>query len=234
MELYNEDFCAYKDFNHIHPKNIKTYNFDECNCANKYIINSYFNAPRFFERLDFIDDYVEESIRLFLKNGFNISIVSHGFSPNLKLKEKWIEDYIQTLCDSESLGKVEFIGVNRKKESDKSCVDMSDGIFVDDNVGNLITSNARHKIIFGKTYPWNEGDHGYTRCENWYDLYNYVIEYSENTLSNEEWFCGLPTRDKALFMAAQGKYNTPEIMQMMLQSTAETIEKWLKEEYREE
>lgn len=53
-------------------------------------------------------------------------------------------------------------------------------------------------------------------------------------MTNEEWFCILPTHEKAMLIAAQGRYNTPENMQMMLCGTAKTIEYWLKSEHREE
>ena len=53
-------------------------------------------------------------------------------------------------------------------------------------------------------------------------------------MTNEEWFCNLSTKEKAMLIAAQGKYNTSENMQMMLCGTAQSIEKWLKSEHREE
>lgn len=53
-------------------------------------------------------------------------------------------------------------------------------------------------------------------------------------MTNEEWFCQLPIKEKAMLIAAQGKYNTPDNMQMMLCGTAKTIEYWLKSEHREE
>lgn len=53
-------------------------------------------------------------------------------------------------------------------------------------------------------------------------------------MTNEEWFCNLSTKEKAMLIAAQGKYNTPENMQMMLCGTAQSIEKWLKSEHKEE
>lgn len=53
-------------------------------------------------------------------------------------------------------------------------------------------------------------------------------------MTNEKWFCNLPTKEKAMLIAAQGKYNTPENMQRMLCGTAEGIEKWLLSEYKEE
>lgn len=53
-------------------------------------------------------------------------------------------------------------------------------------------------------------------------------------MTNEEWFCNLSTKEKALLIAAQEKYNTPENMQRMLCGTAKGIERWLKSEHREE
>lgn len=53
-------------------------------------------------------------------------------------------------------------------------------------------------------------------------------------MTNEQWFCNLPTKEKAMLIAAQGKYNTPENMQRMLCGTAECIEKWLLSEYKKE
>lgn len=52
-------------------------------------------------------------------------------------------------------------------------------------------------------------------------------------MTNEEWFCNLSTKEKAMLIAAQGKYNTPENMQMMLCGTAKSIENWLLSEHKE-
>ena len=50
-------------------------------------------------------------------------------------------------------------------------------------------------------------------------------------MTNEEWFCNLSTKEKALLIAVQGKYNTPENMQRMLCGTAKGIEEWLLKEH---
>ena len=52
-------------------------------------------------------------------------------------------------------------------------------------------------------------------------------------MTNEKWFCNLSTHEKAMVIAAQGKYNTSENMQRMLCGTAEGIEKWLRSEHIE-
>ena len=48
-----------------------------------------------------------------LQKFYDITVVSHGYSPNLKLKEEWIR---------KNLPGVKFIGVNLKNHKDKSCL----------------------------------------------------------------------------------------------------------------
>lgn len=64
--------------------------------------------------------------------------------------------------------------MNLKEYQDKSCVDMSGGIFIDDKLSNLDTSNAKEKILFGKEYPWNKDNTKYTRVMNWMHLIKYI------------------------------------------------------------
>lgn len=168
VSIYNEDYCAYKKFKPIKPEDINTWNFEECNCASDSSINQYFNTPRFFERLEFMPN--AKTIIWLLSYNYDISIVSHGYSPNLKLKEIWIKEHLPS-C-------INFIGVNLKEHDDKSCVDMSDGIFIEDNTKNLHSSNAFKKIVYGKSYPWNKDDAGFIRCYDWIDIYH-VIENME-------------------------------------------------------
>ena len=63
--------------------------------------------------------------------------------------------------------------VDFKEFSDKSHIDMSDGIFIDDSVNNLITSNAELKICFGDEYDWNKNWNG-IRCANWCDIWRLI------------------------------------------------------------
>ena len=74
---------------------------------------------------------------------------------------------------SPSIGQ-ELPASNTEQEyKDKSHIDMSDGIFIDDSVNNLETSNAAIKICFGDEYPWNEKWKG-IRCANWHEVENYI------------------------------------------------------------
>ena len=163
VDLYDEDFKYYKKFEYIHWTDIRTWDFLECNCAKPEYINTYFNQQRFFDKVEFMDNAEEVLNRL--KDKYEIIIVSMGYSPNLRAKAIWIENNIPY---------AEFIGVNFKEHSNKSHIDMSDGIYIDDNAKNLNT-NAIENICYGDIYDWNKDWVG-KRCFNWTDLEKYIGE----------------------------------------------------------
>ena len=160
--LYNEDYKYYKDYTPVCWTNINTWDFSECRCASKEYINTYFNQQRFFDRLEFMD-WAKEILDDLIKN-YDVTIVSSGYSPNLKAKEIWINEHLP-YC--------KFIGVNFKEHFDKSHIDMGDSIFIDDSSHNLETSNAKYKICFGDIYDWNKDWDG-KRCYNWSDVKRYI------------------------------------------------------------
>ena len=161
VDLYNEDFKYYKKFKKINWIDVNTWDFTECDCASAEYINIYFNQQRFFDNLEYMDNAEEVLDRL--KDKYSIIVVSMGYSPNLRAKEIWIREHMPY---------AEFIGVNFKERDDKSHIDMSDGIYVDDNIKNLNT-NAIENICFGDLYEWNEKWAG-KRCYNWYELEEYI------------------------------------------------------------
>lgn len=157
VSMYNYDYNLYSDFKKIDPNEVVTWNFEECTLASKEEINHYFNTTRFFNNIILMKDALQSLIMLNTK--YDITIVSHGYSPNLRGKEKFIKN-VFPWC--------KFIGVNLKYNKDKSCVDMSDGIFIDDSDRNLMSSNAKQKIIFGKEYSWNKQvNQSYIRLLDW-------------------------------------------------------------------
>lgn len=162
--LYDEDFKWYKKYEKVDWTSINTWNFEELKCASTEYINYYFNQPRFFNRLEFMDNAFEALLALYEK--YDITIVSMGYSPNLKGKEKWCKKHIPFL-------KREFI--NLKKFSDKSHIDMSDGILIDDASKNLKTSNANVRICFGDLKNWNNDWNGLRR-NNWCVLFKELYE----------------------------------------------------------
>ena len=163
VTLYNEDFQYYRKFKPVDWQEINTWDFEECICADKKILDSYFNMPRFFNLLGFMDSAYEAINKM--KLHFHLIIVSMGYRPNLVGKSVWIKD---------NLPFSDFIGVDMKEYVDKKHIDMSDGIFIDDSMNNLVTSNAKHKILFGSSYPWNENWRG-KRCQNWMELEEYLL-----------------------------------------------------------
>lgn len=145
VDMYDEDFCYYSDYEKINWEDVRTWDFTELKAARPDQIDVYFNQKRFFDNVEMFDG--AQKVINYLHSYYNIVFVSHGYSPNLRLKEEWIKYHFPY---------AEFIGVNLKIHSDKSCVDMSDGIFIDDKTSNLESSNAEYKICYGNIYEWNE------------------------------------------------------------------------------
>lgn len=182
VSLYNDDFQAYPDYHYIKPDDINTWDFKECNCAKHDTFTTYFNTPRFYRNLKFMDQ--ADVFLWLLSYQFDFIIVSFGNPANLKLKKMWIDKKLKLFInDSKMLNQAntKFIGLDFAEYDNKSCVDMSDGIFIDDTYEHLVTSNAKHKIVFGKQYPWNADNEAecttgtYTRCEDWMSLYQEII-----------------------------------------------------------
>ena len=165
--MYNEDNRYYPNYHYIHWTDISTWDFKECNCAKTKHIKRYFTQPRFFAKVEFMDNAKEVLFRL--KDKYEIVIVSMGIQPNLFGKEIWIKD---------NLPFAKFIGINTEKYKDKSSIDMSGGILIDDEQRYLENSNAKEKICFGEKYEWNEDWKG-KRCFNWTELERYLMKGSE-------------------------------------------------------
>ena len=169
VTLYNYDFQYYEDFKYVLPENVQTYGFEECNCADKYYLNDYFNQKRFFDGLKLMPNAYSTLRKLAIKN--DITIVSSGYIPNLRAKEVYIKKYLP-FC--------EFIGVDLNKYLDKSHIDMCGGIIIDDSAQNLKTSNAKYKLCFGKIYPWNAE---WVYKGAWMDNWDEVREYIEKEIN---------------------------------------------------
>ena len=144
-EMYDEDFQYYSNYKKIPWEEVTSWNFNELSAAPEKYIDHYFNQKRFFDKVEMYP-YAKEVIDK-LSDKYRIVFVSHGYSPNLRLKREYIKN---------NFPYADFIGVNLKEHKDKSCVDMSgDGnIFIDDIPENLYKSNADIKICYG-IYDWN-------------------------------------------------------------------------------
>lgn len=163
VNLYNEDYKYYKDYKLVHWYDIESWNFEECICATYTDINNYFNQPRFFDELEYMP--FADVVIPKLAEHYKIVFVSHGQQPNLVQKKELLRGIFPF---------AKFIGVNWNEYKDKSHIDMSDGVFIDDSAKNLITSNAEECICFGDKYEWNEKWNG-KRISNWYDMEKYLL-----------------------------------------------------------
>ncbi|MGF0147576.1 5' nucleotidase, NT5C type [Lachnospiraceae bacterium SGI.054] len=171
VSLYNEDYASHEGFIQVDPKDVTSWEFTECNLATYEEIDKYFGDKRFFQRVKLYPSAGQ--VLRSLSHRYDITIVSHGYASNLKLKEEWVKDKLFKEIFDNSCN-AEFIGVNWETHNDKSHVDMSNSIFVDDSIRNLETSSAKYKILYGEYMDWNNTNIEFIRCKNWLDLNNQI------------------------------------------------------------
>lgn len=173
VDMYNEDFKYYENFTKISWTDIDTWQFNECKCANHSQLNTYFNTPRFFNGLEFMDNAKEVLDRI--SNSYEIIIVSMGRTPNLKCKEIWIKD---------NLPYAKFIPINFNEHIDKHHIDMSDGILMLDDKSSNLNTNAKNLAVFGDEYSWNNHWEG-VRLHNWYEVERFIPHLEQKSALKE-------------------------------------------------
>lgn len=164
VDIYNDDHIMYKNFKLVNPSDIETWDFDELYLESREYIDSYFNQPRFFTDLSLMKGSKWLINKLHDKHNWEVIFCSAGSYPNLQLKRRWID---------KNFSYADFIPVELPTYTDKSMVNMSGAVFLDDSCKNLETSNADIKICFGKEYVWNKDWNG-VRCKNWFETYEYL------------------------------------------------------------
>ena len=126
----------------------------------------------FFDNLRFINEDTLYLLEI-LKFVFDMRICTIGTPSNISLKTKWISDNMPFINQF-------YLLCNNFKEKkcimDKSIIDMSNSIFIDDMVENLDSNNAEYKFLFGKEYPWNVTDK-YERLLDWQSVYNRIMPF---------------------------------------------------------
>lgn len=154
--FYNEEFKYHEGFKEIEHGDVQTYDCKECNLLTKEHLKEYFDRSDFYELTD-INTIFWDVLALIVKKGWKPVFVTVGSIPNIAAKTAWFKDSING-DDHAS-----FIGLADAK--DKSSIDMSDGIMIDDHPDMLNSSNAAVKICFGE-YGWNKDWKG-LRAKNW-------------------------------------------------------------------
>lgn len=173
-ELYNQDYSLYPKYKKVYPDEIDTWGFKELELLSHDDLHKYFGQYRFFELLEPMPTCESSYLRI-LGNLYELKICTIGNYPNIAGKRYWLDLY------TPEGAKYELVEVSCGSK-DKSSVDMSGGIIVDDNIENLKTSNADLKICYGEEKGWNREWSG-IRCKDWKELmdlleniYKYVKE----------------------------------------------------------
>lgn len=165
-----EAFCytynhIYQYHNNFKPANwikVNKWDFsDQCPLLkNAEDVENIFSSKIFFKRLQFMPNAKEVLYELNKK--YEIIIVSIGTPLNVARKSIWLYQHLGFVKDV-------ILITNKGTKMDKSCIDMKDGILIDDHIHNLISSNAKTKICFGKEYEWNKDFQG-IRAKNWLEV----------------------------------------------------------------
>lgn len=170
VDLYHQDYCNVDGYTPVRYDDVKTWHFQELNLLTQNKLYDYFDSQRFFNKLRYTDECILPRVWMILLEslGFRNHIVTLGTKRNLELKMNYLTKNHYP-CD--------FIGLETNKHLDKSSVDMTEGVFVDDKVNNMLTSNAKDKIVFGKVYPWNQHYFNMKRINTWGNLFWYLITH---------------------------------------------------------
>lgn len=137
-------------------------------------IDNIFSSEDFFVDLELCENCLD--VINSIKNLVNIHIATIGTDKNLKNKMKWIKENLNVDFN--------FNGILDAGINDKSSIDMSGAIFVDDRTDNLRSSNANIKILYKNyhNYSWQQiepNDNIYV-VDSWEQIYSILDFISKN------------------------------------------------------
>lgn len=171
--LLNQEFGTKKEY-----KDLKKYDFRDLfpELTDEHC-EELFGDWRLFSLLEFFDNCFETLD--YFKKRCNYSLVTYGNKYNLSAKKIWCERYLPFLKE---LHLLEYVPGDMNY--DKSMIDMSDGIFIDDHIEYLRSSNAKVKILFRNNHDgdWNEInnlDDVYV-VNSWKEIYHIIKFYVDN------------------------------------------------------
>ena len=176
VEMLNERYGC-----NINYEDIKGYDFkDKFPMLKENEVMNLFDDPTFYGR-EYRDIPMAFAYMLLFTTYKNckISFVTIGTPINLVNKRRWIDEIFNKL----DIDYNEFYG-NYNDDNDKRFVDMSGGIFIDDNVECLRKSNASIKILLKNNSDnrWNKvepNDELYI-ANDWDDVYEIIKFFCEN------------------------------------------------------
>lgn len=162
VDMLNEHFDKNENFEKLRKYDFSDL-FPECSY---WDIEKFFNSDEMFERLKIFPNMIE-TVDAFKDFFDEISIVTIGTKDNLENKKRFLKENNLELT---------FYGIENNGRSDKSSVDMHNGVFIDDHIGCLHSSNAKIKILIKNVEngEWNKvepNDDIYV-VNNWYEVYS--------------------------------------------------------------
>lgn len=162
VDMLNEHFDKNENFEKLRKYDFSDL-FPECSY---WDIEKFFNSDEMFERLKIFPNMIE-TVDAFKDFFDEISIVTIGTKDNLENKKRFLKENNLELT---------FYGIENNGRSDKGSVDMHNGVFIDDHIGCLHSSNAKIKILMKNVEngEWNKvepNDDIYV-VNNWYEVYS--------------------------------------------------------------
>lgn len=162
VDMLNEHFDKNENFEKLRKYDFSDL-FPECSY---WDIEKFFNSDEMFERLKIFPNMIE-TVDAFKDFFDEISIVTIGTKDNLENKKRFLKENNLELT---------FYGIENNGRSDKSSVNMHNGVFIDDHIGCLHSSNAKIKILMKNVEngEWNKvepNDDIYV-VNNWYEVYS--------------------------------------------------------------
>ena len=162
VDMLNEHFGKNENFEKLRKYDFSDL-FPECSY---WDIEKFFNSDEMFERLKIFPNMIE-TVDAFKDFFDEISIVTIGTKDNLENKKIFLKENNLELT---------FYEIENNGRSDKSSVDMHNGVFIDDHIGCLHSSNAKIKILMKNVEngEWNKvepNDDIYV-VNNWYEVYS--------------------------------------------------------------
>ena len=170
VKLANKKYKKEEDWNNINRWDFKDLYPEITNND----IDNIFSSEDFFVDLELCENCLE--VINSIKNIVNIHIATIGTDKNLKNKMRWIKENLNTDFD--------FNGILDTGINDKSSIDMSGAIFIDDRTDNLRNSNANIKILYKNyhDYSWQQiepNDNIYV-VDSWEQIYSILDFISKN------------------------------------------------------
>lgn len=166
-DYYNEHYHTEEWFIEADGDRISKWNaIDEMPLMNGKI-EHIFESDFFWENVR-LKKGAQQTIKHFVDDANEVYFLSIGSSTNIAKKTKFLKEHFPFVHRHIMLVQNKFL------KMDKSIIDMSGGILIDDHINNLLTCNAEHKILFKDLgeKEWNQIPEGVTDIKvisSWYD-----------------------------------------------------------------